>query len=146
MILPTALGALKTTLLQDFVAAEIFKWSRNWLRKLKQRKSVSKYLSEFRSLVFTIPNMHYKENIDRFKGGLEFNARVEFVKSHADSFDEFASTALSDDSATWKAGGPAGWERSPKPPEQSARPMKMRNVEDVQCVEKSWSRYTKLLD
>ena len=77
--------------------------ARDRLRKLKQTGSVSKYLSEFRNLVLTIPDVTDGEKWDRFCAGLKYDVRLEVIKSSFTTFEEAAQLALSIDSAIFSA-------------------------------------------
>ena len=68
---------------------------------MKQTGSVSKYLSEFRNIVLTLPGETKGEKLDKFLQGLKNNVRLEVLKSTASTFGDSPSIALRVDSALW---------------------------------------------
>ena len=84
---------------EEFIPEDHVRRSRDRLRRLKQVSSVSKYLSDFRNVIVTIPDITEKEKLDKFMEGLKFNVKVEVLKSSANSFEEAAQVTLRVDSA-----------------------------------------------
>lgn len=94
----------KNAVIREFVPSDHAKRARDKLRKLKQTRTVVRYLSDFRNIILTIPGMQEDEKVDRIIEGLKFNIRVEVLKAQADTLDECARVALNIDSAIWRAG------------------------------------------
>ena len=78
--------------------------SRDKLRRLVQRTSVSSYLSEFRDIVLTIPNMSEGEQVDRFCHGLKPQVRLKVMKSGAQTINDASRIALNVEAALFGAG------------------------------------------
>ncbi len=55
--IPETWNEFENSLLQEFVPYDSVQRSRDKLRRLAQRTSVSSYLSEFRNIILTIPGM-----------------------------------------------------------------------------------------
>lgn len=60
--------------------------ARDKVRKLSHNTSVSKFLAEFKNIVLRITGMTDEEKFDRFCSGLEYEIRVEVLKSGVYSF------------------------------------------------------------
>ncbi len=78
--------------------------SRDRLRRLVQRTSVSTYLSEFRNIILTIPGISEGEQVDCFCQGLKPQVRLEFMKAGAQTMNEASRIALNVDAALFGAG------------------------------------------
>ena len=89
---------------QEFIPFDSVQRSRNKLRQLTQKTSVSSYLSEFRNIVLTIPNMNEVEKVDRFCQGLKPQIRLEVMKAGAQTMNDASKIALNVDSALFGAG------------------------------------------
>ena len=86
---------------REFVPSDYVRRARDRLRRLKQTGSVSKYLSEFRNIILTLPGVTEGEKLDKFVQGLKHNVRLEVLKSTASTFEDASSIALRVDSALW---------------------------------------------
>ena len=102
--IPTTWEALESAVYQEFVPFNTVIRSRDKLRRLDQRTSVSKYLSEFRNIVLTIPDMNEREQVDRFCQGLKPQIPLEVLKSGARIIIDASRIALNIDSALWGTG------------------------------------------
>ena len=100
---PATWADFKVAITREFVPEDHVRRARDKLRKLRQTGSVSKYLSEFRNLVLTIPDVTDGEKWDRFCSGLKYDVRLEVIKSSFNTFEEAAQLALSIDSAIYSA-------------------------------------------
>ena len=85
----------------EFVPHDHVRRARDKLRKLKQTTSVAKFLSDFRNIVLTIPDISDGEKWDKFCAGLKYDVRLEVLKSAATTFEHAAKIALRVDSAIW---------------------------------------------
>lgn len=63
---PKGMGEFEKAIIQAVVPFDSVQRSRDKLRKLLQRTSVSSYLAKFRNIVLTIPDMSEGEVVDRF--------------------------------------------------------------------------------
>ena len=111
----------------EFVPQDSMRRSRDRLRRLVQRASVSSYLNEFRNLVLNIPNMTEDEKLDKFCAGLKPEIRLEVLKSGPVTVDNAARIALNVDSALFGAG--IFMQRSSFSPSSGNDPMEIGNVE-----------------
>ena len=102
--IPTNWEAFENAVLQELVPFDSVLRSRDKLRKLVQRTSVSSYLSEFRNILLTIPEMSELEQVDRFCQGLEPQIRLEVLKAEARTIIDASRIALNVDSVLWGAG------------------------------------------
>ena len=91
-------------MIQEFVSFDSVQRSRDKLRKLFQRTSVSCYLSEFRNIVLTIPGIIEGEQVDKFCQGLKPNVRLEIMNAGIQSINEASRIALNVDSALFGSG------------------------------------------
>ena len=115
-------------LVQEFIPVDSVRRSRDKLRRLVQRYSVSAYLSEFRNLVLTIPNMHEGEMVDRFCQGLKPQIRLEVMKAGASTMEEAARISLNVDSALFGSGiFTPRWQSNPGAP----TPMEIGNIQQL---------------
>lgn len=73
--------------------------SRDKLRNLYRKSSVSSYLSIFRNTVIGIPGISEDEKLDKFCAGLNPHIRVEVMKSGSDNLENAARIVLNMDSA-----------------------------------------------
>lgn len=87
----------------EFVPADYLRCGRDRLRKLKQTKSVSRYLAEFRNIILTLSDITEGEQLDKFVQGLKQEIRLEVLKSTASTFEEVSRIALRIDSAMWNS-------------------------------------------
>lgn len=100
---PTTWDTFKAAVVSEFVPEDHVRRARDKLRKMRQTTSVSKYLSDFRNVVLTIPGITDGEKWDKFCAGLKYEVRLEVMKSAVTDFDEAAKVALRVDSAIWSA-------------------------------------------
>ena len=103
-IVPNSRNDLEAVLIQEFVPLDSFQRSRDKLRNLFQRTSVSSYLFEFRNIVFTITGMSEVEQVDRFCQGLKLNVRLAVLNAGVQSINEASRITLNVDSALFGAG------------------------------------------
>ncbi len=82
----------------EFIPFDSEQRSRDTLRRLVQRTSVSDYLSEFRNIVLMILGVNEGEQLDRFCQSLKPHVRLEVLKPGARITDEAARIALNVDS------------------------------------------------
>ena len=101
---PTTWIDFKKAIVTEFVPEDHVRRSRERLRKLKQTTSVAKYLSDFRNIVLTVPDISKGEKWDKFCSGLKFEIRLEVMKSSGATFQDASKVALRVDSAMWSAG------------------------------------------
>ena len=102
--IPTTWGEFENAICQEFVPFDSVQRSRDKLRRLVQRTSVSSYLSEFRNIVLTIPGMNEGEQVDRFCQGLKPQIRLEVMKAGAQNMNDASRIALNVDAALFGAG------------------------------------------
>lgn len=102
--IPVTWDAFETAIIQEFVPFDSVQRSRDKLRRLVQRTSVSSYLTEFRNIVLTIPDMSEGEKVDRFCQGLKPQVRLEVMKAGAQNINDASRIALNVDSALFGAG------------------------------------------
>lgn len=120
--IPNTWNDFENAVLQEFVPFDSVQRSRDKLRRLFQRTSVSSYLSEFRNIVLTIPGMSEGEQVDRFCQGLKPQVRLEVMKAGAQTMIDASRIALNVDSALFGAGmyyhqGNSGLNSGPTPME-----------------------------
>ena len=101
---PNTWNDFENALLQEFVPFDSVQRSRDKLRRLVQRTSVSVYLSEFRNITLTIPGISEGEQVDRFCQGLKPQVRLEVMKAGAQTMIEASRIALNVDAALFGAG------------------------------------------
>ncbi len=101
---PTTWAEFEVAIYQEFVPFDSVQRSRENLRRLVQRTSVSSYLSEFRDIVLTIPSMSEAEQFDRFCHGLKPQVCLEVMNSGAQTINDAARIALNVDAALFGAG------------------------------------------
>lgn len=109
---------------KEFIPFDHVRRTRDKLRKLVQKTSVSSYLNEFRNLVLTITDINEGEKLDKFCAGLKPNVRLEVLKSGPSTIDEAARIALNVDSALYGAGMFTPYSQYTQP-----EPMDIGNVE-----------------
>ncbi len=80
------------------------KKSKDKLRRLVQRTSVSEYISEFKNIFLMIPGVNEGEQLDRFCQGLKPHIRLEELKTGARSMYGPARIPMNVDSAMFGAG------------------------------------------
>ena len=88
-------------MIDEFVPEDHIRLARDRLRTLDQTSSVSKYLSDFRNVVLTIPDISDGEKWDKFCAGLKGEIRLEVMKANVTCFEDAAKIALRVDSALW---------------------------------------------
>lgn len=125
---PKEWGEFENAIIQEFVPFDSVQRSRDKLRKLLQRTSVSSYLTEFRNIVLTIPGMSEGEIVDRFCQGLKPNIRLEVLKSGVQTMNEASRIALNVDSALFGA-GMLGFQYGRNTGSSQYTPMEIGNVE-----------------
>lgn len=96
---PTTWKDFEQLVLQEFVPFDSVQRSRDKLKRLVQRKSVSSYLSEFRNIALMVPDMTEGEKVDRFCQGLQPQIRLEVMKAGARTMEQASRIALNVDSA-----------------------------------------------
>ena len=101
--IPATWDAFENSIAQEFVPFNSVQRSRDKLRRLFQKTSVSSYLSEFRNVVLMIPGMTEGEKVDRFCQGLKPQIRLEVLKSGAQTMNDASRIALNVDSAIFGA-------------------------------------------
>lgn len=126
--IPTTWEAFEKAIIEEFIPFDSVQRSRDKLRRLVQRTSVTNYLSEFRNIVLTIPGMSEGEKVDRFSQGLKPNIRLEVMKSGAQTMTDASRIALNVDSALFGAGMFRFQNNSPFPGHQYT-PMQIGNIE-----------------
>ena len=62
-----------------FVPDDHVRRTQDKLRKLKQTTTVAKFLSDFRNIVLTIPDISDGEKWDNFCAGLKYDVRLEVL-------------------------------------------------------------------
>ena len=96
---PATWNDFEAALVQEFVPYDSVQRSRDKLRRLVQRTSVSTYLSEFRNTIIAVPGMNEGEKVDRFVQGLKPQVRLEVMKAGVQSMKAASRIALNVDSA-----------------------------------------------
>lgn len=102
--IPTTWEAFEKAIIDEFIPFDSVQRSRDKLRRLVQRTSVTNYLTEFRNIVLTIPGISEGEKVDRFSQGLKPNIRLEVMKAGSQTMTEASRIALNVDSALFGAG------------------------------------------
>lgn len=102
--IPATIVDFENALVQEFVPFDSVQRSRDKLRRLVQRTSVSSYLSEFRNIVLMITTMSEGEKVDRFCQGLKPQVRLEVMKAGAQTMNDASRIALNVDAALFGAG------------------------------------------
>ena len=74
----------------NFLSADYEHRARGKLRKLRKIGSVSRYLSEFRNIVLTIPGMTDDEKFDESTPSQNQKVKIEVLKSTAAKFEKAA--------------------------------------------------------
>lgn len=100
---PITWDGFKNALVAEFVPTDHIRRARDKLRRLKQTKSVSHYLSEFRNILLTMADVTAGEKFDKFVAGLKREIRIEVMKSTVANFEEAAQIALRVDGALWSS-------------------------------------------
>lgn len=101
---PGSWEAFKTCVQNEFIPQDSVRRSREKLRFLVQRTSVSSYLAQFRNLVIGIPGMNDDEKLDRFVSGLKHSVKIEVLKASPDNLNDASRIALNVDNALSGAG------------------------------------------
>lgn len=128
-IIPATWNEFKAAVIREFVPSDHSKRARDRLRKLRQTKSVSRYLSDFRNIILAISGMTDEEKMDRFIEGLKHSIRIEVLKAQVDTFEDCARVALNIDSAIWRAGKGTGQTFGNRSGDEGPTPMEIGNVE-----------------
>lgn len=102
--IPDTWEAFENAVRLEFIPFDSVQRSRDKLRRLIQRTSVSSYLSEFRNIVLTIPGMNASEQVDRFCQGLKPQIRLEVMKAGARTMNDASRIALNVDAALFGSG------------------------------------------
>lgn len=93
----------KNLLVEKFLPSDYAKQARDGLRNLRQIRTVSSYLAEFRNEVLGIPIMSKKEKSDRFLEGLKRKIRSEVHKAETELFEDCKRVALNIDRVLYRA-------------------------------------------
>jgi len=101
---PQAWVTFKEAVRREFVPQDQVRRSRDRLRELQQKGSVSSYLNIFRNITISIPNMSEDEKLDKFCAGLKPNIRLEVLKAGPSNMDDASRIALNVDSALYGIG------------------------------------------
>lgn len=125
---PTTWQEFSTALKHEFVSADHVRRARDKLCKLKQVRSVSTYVTDFRNVILTIPDITPREKFDKFTDGLKNDIRVEVLKSNASNFEEAAQIALRVDGAIW-SGSQVGRTRPGGHANATPTPMEIAHIE-----------------
>lgn len=125
---PTTWDDFEKAVINEFVPLDSNRRSRDKLRKLVQKTSVSQYLTEFRNIVLMITDMSEGEKVDRFTQGLKRSIRLEVMKAGATTMADASRIALNVDSALFGAGLFRSFNSSPSRTEGYA-PMEIGNFE-----------------
>ena len=99
--IPTTSVAFKTAIFDACVPDDHIRRAGDRLRKLHQTSSMSKYLSDFRNVFLTIPDMSNGEKWDKFCAGLKGEIRLKLMKTTVTSFKDAAKIALRVAPALW---------------------------------------------
>lgn len=137
--LPTTWKEFRDKVSQEFVPSDHVRRARDKLRNLRHESSVAKYLTDFRNISLTIPDMNDGEKWDRFISGLKKEVRIEVLKSSAPTFEQAATVALRIDGAIMGAeegGSGAG----PSNGANTPTPMEVGNVEGRRAPNPNWNR------
>jgi len=102
--MPDSREAFSNLVIQEFVPQDSAVRARDKLSKLKQKTSVSAYLSEFRNIVINIQDMSEGEKLARFCEGLKSHILLDVRKNNPSDLDAAANIALSVDGAYYGAG------------------------------------------
>lgn len=85
---PTTWDEFRTAIRAEFVPEDHERRACNSLRSCKQTGSVAQYLSTFRNIVFTIPDMRSSEKRDKFVSGLKSKIQFEVRNVNCQDFEE----------------------------------------------------------
>ena len=124
--IPTTWAAFEALVVKEFVPSDSVQRSRDKLRRLYQKTSVAVYLSEFRNIVLTIPEINDGEKLDRFCQGLKPQIKIEVLKAGAKTLEEASRIALNVDSAIFGSRSNSYYRYQR---EQSPVPMEIGNME-----------------
>lgn len=102
--IPVTWDAFKQAVFTEFVPFDSSQRAREKLRNLLQRTSVSVYLTQFRNIILTVPDMTEGEKVDRFCQGLKPRVRLEVMKAGAQTLDDASRIALNVDAALFGSG------------------------------------------
>lgn len=127
---PNTFDAFMVALRTEFIPGDGVRRSRDKLRRLTQKASVSAYLNEFRNTVLGIPGISQDEMLDRFCSGLKPQVKLEVLKSNPQNIEDASRIALSVDSALYGSGMFQGWGgQSSGIGGSGPQPMELGNVE-----------------
>ena len=101
---PRTWEAFKLAVETEFVPQDSVLRARDKLARLRQKTSVSAYLSEFRNTVLDIPGISDTEKLARFCEGLKPHILLEVRKSNPLKFEAATTIALNVDGAYYGAG------------------------------------------
>lgn len=101
-MIPTTWQDFKQSLLGEFLPEDHVRRARDRLKRARQTSFVAKYISEFRNIILTVPDLTEGEKFDRFIDGLKSSIRLEVMKTTVNTFEEATKIALRVDSALWK--------------------------------------------
>lgn len=91
---PTTWDEFTKAIRKEFVPEDHERRARAKLRACKQNGTVAKYLSGFRNIVLTIPDISGGEKWDKFVSGLKPKLQFEVRKSNCFDFDEATKIAM----------------------------------------------------
>lgn len=83
---PTTWLTFKGAPSREFIPADYAKRGCDRLKKLKQFKSVSTYLAEFRNIILLMSEMSGDKTADRATHGLKHEIRMKVLKAHTKLF------------------------------------------------------------
>lgn len=88
--IPATYTEFKNLIIHRFVHLESSRRTRDRLRRLEKNTSVSKFISDFRNIILIIVDMTEGETLGHSfsSDGLNYEVRIEFMKSQARSFEE----------------------------------------------------------
>ena len=84
----------KKAVVTEFVPEGHIRRARDCLRKPKQAKSISTYLSEFQNFILNVPDITDGEKREKFCAGLKPEIRLEVMKTTITGFQEASKIAL----------------------------------------------------
>lgn len=92
---------------KNAVICEVLPWNhskraRNKLCRLKQTRSIARYLAEFRRTILTINEMHEGEEINKFFQALRYHDCIGVQKKKGETLDECTRISLKSNGAMWR--------------------------------------------
>ena len=91
---PQSWDSFVAAIRREFIPEDHERRARDSLRACKQSGSVATYLSNFRNIVLTIPDMSASEKWDKFVSGLKPKIQFEVRKSSCVEFEEATKIAM----------------------------------------------------